>query len=262
MQTLLNNKMLKVLLAGFVLLTASTMPVIAQDDAAADEELAPLTEESEAPAEESSLLGVLLKGGWAMVPLGLLSVATVGLTVYNFIAVRKSNFIDAAVIEELEAAANKLDVETARRICEENAGPVTNTFKQGLDQITNDIVVPEAIDKAFESASMHELSGPFAMIGYLSTIAAIAPMVGLLGTVSGMIKAFESIASQGMGKPDLLANNISEALVTTATGMAIAIVAMLFYFIFKTFYTKIAAEISLILGRLYGDLLRASQQRS
>ena len=260
MQKLLNNKMLKMLLAGFALLAASTMPVIAQDDASADEELAELTSSEPAP-QQSSLLGILLKGGWAMVPLGLLSVATVGLTVYNFIAVRKSNFIDAQVIEELEAAANKLDVDTARRICEENAGPVTNTFRQGLDQISNDIVLPDAIEKAFESASVHELSGPFAMISYLSTIAAIAPMVGLLGTVSGMIKAFESIATVGMGKPDVLANNISEALITTAVGMAIAIMAMLFYFIFKTLYTKIAAEISLILGRLYGDLLRASQLR-
>jgi biopolymer transport protein ExbB len=135
---------------------------------------------------------------------------------------------------------------------------VTNTFNYGLDQVRKKDFAPEAVEKAFDNASTKELSGAFVIVSYLSIIAAIAPMVGLLGTVSGMVKAFNSIASQGMGKPELLADNISEALITTATGMTIAIPAMFFFFFFRNRYGKIVAECNLVLGRLYSDLLRAA----
>jgi biopolymer transport protein ExbB len=84
-------------------------------------------------------------------------------------------------------------------------------------------------------------------------------MLGLLGTVSGMVKAFNAIAAEGMGKPELLADNISEALITTATGMTIGIPAMFFFFFFKNRYGKIVSEITLILGRFYGDLIRTKR---
>ena len=70
-------------------------------------------------------------------------------------------------------------------------------------------------------------------IQYMNVIATIAPMVGLLGTVSGMIGAFQTIASGGMGKPELLAGDIGEALITTATGLTIGIPAMIFYFMLR-----------------------------
>ncbi len=70
-------------------------------------------------------------------------------------------------------------------------------------------------------------------IQYMNVIATIAPMVGLLGTVSGMIGAFQTIATGGMGKPELLAGDIGEALITTATGLTIGIPAMVFYFVLR-----------------------------
>ena len=73
-------------------------------------------------------------------------------------------------------------------------------------------------------------------------------MMGLLGTVSGMVKAFNSIAAQGMGKPELLADNISEALITTATGMVIGIPAMFFFFLFKNKYGTLVSEITMVIG--------------
>ena len=76
-------------------------------------------------------------------------------------------------------------------------------------------------------------------------------MIGVLGTVSGVIKAFQTIGTQGMGKPEVLAGNIGEALVTTATGLIIAIPAMLFYYGFRNSFIKTAAS----LGRNVGGLL-------
>jgi biopolymer transport protein ExbB len=90
-------------------------------------------------------------------------------------------------------------------------------------------------------------------IGYLSIIGAVAPMLGLLGTVSGMIKAFQHISRGGMGKPEVLAADIGEALVTTATGLIVAIPAMLFYFYFKNNFMKAMAS----MGRITGGMMDA-----
>jgi biopolymer transport protein ExbB len=214
---------------------------------------APLVPE---PAEKT-LFDMLYDGGWAMIPLGILSVATFGFAVFNFISIRRDNFINDSVIEELDKACSAMDIDAAHALCAENPSPVTNTFNHGLDQIKQSKFVPDAVEKAFESAAAKELAGPYVIVNYLSIIAALAPMVGLLGTVSGMVKAFNSIASQGMGKPELLADNISEALITTASGMAIAIPAMFFFFFFRNRYGKIVAEVNMVLGRLYADLIRA-----
>ncbi|HAV13618.1 MAG TPA: MotA/TolQ/ExbB proton channel family protein [Opitutae bacterium] len=230
----------------------ATSSLHAQD--ASGEEMAELTP----AAAEKTLFDMIKAGGWAMFPLGVLSVATVGFVVFNFLAIRRSSFVDDAVIEELDAAVSQMDIDKAHTICLENPSPVTNTFNYGLDQVRHKDFSTEAVEKAFDNASTKELSGAFIIVSYLSIIAAIAPMVGLLGTVSGMVKAFNSIAAQGMGKPELLADNISEALITTATGMAIAIPAMFFFFFFRNRYGKIVAECNLVLGRLYTDLLRAA----
>jgi len=250
---IMKNKIILLLLcAASVFYLGATGSLHAQDTE--NEELVELTP---APAEKT-LLDMVKAGGWAMFPLGILSVATVGFAVFNFIAIRRSSFIDDAVIEELDAAVGKMDIDAAHKICLDNPSPVTNTFNYGLDQVRHQNFSNDAVEKAFDNASTKELSGAFVIVSYLSIIAAIAPMVGLLGTVSGMVKAFNSIASQGMGKPELLADNISEALITTATGMSIAIPAMFFFFFFRNRYGKIVAECNLVLGRLYTDLLRAA----
>ncbi len=248
----MKNKFLKLIVSGLLvcLFTAAT-PVVAQE---ANAEPAQLVAEEKG---EKTLLDMLAAGGWAMVPLGILSVATFGFAVFNFISIRRDNFINDAVVDELDKACSTLDIDTAHKICAENPSPVTNTFNYGLDQIKQTKFVPDAVEKAFENAAAKELSGPYIIVNYLSIIAALAPMVGLLGTVSGMVKAFNSIASEGMGKPELLADNISEALITTASGMAIAIPAMFFFFFFRNRYGKIVAEVNLVLGRLYADLIRA-----
>jgi biopolymer transport protein ExbB len=88
-------------------------------------------------------------------------------------------------------------------------------------------------------------------INYLSMLGSVSPMLGLLGTVSGMIKAFQNIAMGGMGKPEVLANNIGEALITTAAGLIIAIPAMTFYFIYKNNFIKHMST----MGRMVGHFM-------
>ena len=204
-----------------------------------------------------SLIQVYLLGGWAMWPLTLLSILGVGLTIYNAMTVRPAPLLQPEVVARLTPALEALDFARARQICEESPGPVTNIFHAGLERLDPDEFDPAAMEKAMEESSAAELAGPYVFISYLSTIANISPMVGLLGTVSGMIKAFDTIAKEGMGKPELLANNISEALVTTASGLIVAIPAMIAYLWFKNRYSKIASGVGETVGDLNFALLRA-----
>src|SRR5690606_15323629 len=150
------------------------------------------------------------------------------------------------------------DVGAARELCEENPGIIANITKAGLARVKDENYDPVAVEKAMEEASVEEVSGPFVNISYLSIIATLAPLVGMLGTVSGMIKAFRNIALGGMGKPELLADNISEALITTAVGLIIGIPAMFAYFFFKSRYIKLTSRIARICGDLHNTLVHAT----
>ncbi|MEM0965046.1 MAG: MotA/TolQ/ExbB proton channel family protein [Verrucomicrobiota bacterium] len=202
-----------------------------------------------------SIMDMIRVGGWTMVPLGALSIAGLGLIVYNFIAVKPRKLLNVDVVEQVAEQANGFHMEEARQICADNPSPLTNIVDAGLERVTADFVDTDSMEKAMEEASVEELSGPYVYINYLSVIASLAPMVGLLGTVSGMVKAFNAIAAQGMGQPTELANNISEALITTATGMIIGIPAMFFFFFFKNKYGKITASVSRIIGDFHHEFV-------
>jgi len=200
-----------------------TATVQAQEEEVVEEEV--VGEEAAADSGRS-LIDMIKVGGWAMYPLGALSVGGIALILYNFIAVRPKKLLDVDKLEEVGEKARGFNIEEAQQLCAENPSPLTNIAAAGLERITADYVDVESMEKAMEEASVEELSGPFVYINYLSVIATLSPMVGLLGTVSGMVKAFNAIAAQGVGQPQALANNISEALITTATGMIIGIPAM------------------------------------
>ena len=217
---------------------------------------------SAAGKSDVSFSDLLKKGGWAMWPLGLLSVTGLGLIIYNGMVIRRRQFLRPDVVENLKEALNELNIEKARAICDQTPTAASNIVYAGLERIQDDEIDLESVEKAMEEASSEEMSGPFALINYLSIIASVSPMVGLLGTVSGMVKAFNSIAAQGMGKPELLANNISEALITTATGLIVAIPAMVFYFYFKNKFGKLSSVVNRITGDLYFTLVHALKRQA
>ena len=190
-----------------------------------------------------------------MYPLGFLSVAAFALTVYNFLALRPKDFFDPAAAKELGNKLTDLDLDSAKNFCNEVDSPLTRIVRHGLDSVRGGKVDLELFKQRLEAGSSKELAQPFVVINYLSIIASIAPMLGLLGTVSGMVKAFNSIATVGMGQPDLLAGNISEALITTATGMIVGIPTMFFFFFFKNKYGKLVADMTMYLEDMYGDLV-------
>jgi biopolymer transport protein ExbB len=198
------------------LLLLSSIVVFAQDTAPA----AAAAQAAAAPQVETKTLWTLFKvGGWSMWPLALCSVATIGLAIYNGMNLRPSKFLRPDVFAKLRDAVRKYDIPAAKKLCEAQPCPITNIAHPGLDRIEeNGEIDIQSVEKGMEEAATQEVASHMPAINYLSVIAVIAPMIGLLGTVSGMIKAFSNMATLGMGRPERLADNISEALITTASG--------------------------------------------
>ncbi|MFP4069585.1 MAG: MotA/TolQ/ExbB proton channel family protein [Opitutales bacterium] len=208
-----------------------------------------------------SLIDMYKAGGWAMYPLTLLSVSAFGLIVYNFIAVKPGPILRNELMPEIEEALANVDIERAQSVCEQNPSPTTNIIHAGLQRVDPHDYNPEQVKEAVEEASAEELSDPFVLINYLAVIGSLSPMVGLLGTVSGMVKAFNVIEAEGAGSAQALAGNISEALITTASGMIIGIPAMFFFFYFKNKYGKITSRVGRVVGDLQFTLDKAIKQR-
>lgn len=160
---------------------------------------------------QTTLFELLQQGGWAMYPLGTLSLTLFALLLFSWMQTSRGYF----------------GFQPSRW----NDCPITRQFEERYQGEPHS-KPPEIAARMREGAESVE-GNTLRWIQYLNVIATIAPMVGLLGTVSGMIGAFQTIATGGMGKPELLAGDIGEALITTATGLTIGIPAMIFYFVLR-----------------------------
>lgn len=215
-----------------------------------------VAQDSNAPAAKAdapkvatkSLADMWRAGGITMYPLGLFAIFGTTLIIYNFIAIRRKKFLNPKGVVILERMVNQLQIKESIDYCEKNPSPITNIIGAGLARSNDNEVDADAMAQAMEEASVEEFAGPYVLINYLSVIASLAPMMGLYGTVSGMVKAFNTIAAEGAGSASKLADNISEALITTAAGMIIGIPAMFFFFFFKNRYGAIISSSSRIIG--------------
>ncbi|MEK9634706.1 MAG: MotA/TolQ/ExbB proton channel family protein, partial [Opitutae bacterium] len=128
-------------------------------------------------------------------------------------------------------------------------------------RIQDDELDIESIEKGLEETSGLELAKPFTWINLLNTIGSIAPMIGLLGTVVGMIGAFTVLQDSGMGgeSSQKMAGNIGSALWTTASGLVVAIPTLIAYFIYKTKFGTIVAEVNRVAGEMVFTLVRAAR---
>lgn len=220
---------------------------------------APPADAAEAPAQKTTLWDLIKTGGWAMWPLGLCSVGLVSMVVINIRMVSRKNLLPVGVVVPIRSAAEQRDVGQMYALARASDSLFAKGLLPGLRKLNPEDAAASKPD--MESAIAEAVSREEAQVGFwinfLSLITGVAPMVGLLGTVSGMIGAFQKIGMGGMGKPELLAGNIGEALITTATGLTIAIPAMFAYFIFRNNLSRIVrdaeGEYSAVLDALTGS---------
>jgi len=196
-----------------------------------------------------TLLDMWNVGGPVMWPIGLCSVAGIGLAIYCAIQYRLVKMARLDVHVNLSNALDALNFHEAHLICNNAPCMLTSILKAGLERVSKgDEVDPAAFEKAMEEASVEEITEWQKPLGHLSLDAQIAPMLGLLGTVTGMIGAFDKIGMGAMGSPEKLAGDIGEAMITTAAGLMVAIPCMFIYFFYKAKFTGNVAHVSRLLG--------------
>lgn len=228
---------------------AAPAPAPAAAPAPAPKAKAPDQKSAPAPqVEETTVMGFLKAGGWCMWPLGACSVACVGLVLYNILMIRPGRMLRPDVATRINDSLERLDIEGAKELCRSNPNLVSGVTAAGLDRVKEGQIDVTAIEKGMEEATSGEVAVHLLPINWISVVAVVSPMFGLLGTVSGMIGAFKTMSVSGMGRPELLSANISEALITTEVGLAIGIPSMVGYFYFKYRYMGIVSTLSRICG--------------
>lgn len=180
------------------------------------------------------------KGGPVMWPLLLLSILGVAVTIWRWWTLHRVNRTVPRFMKELRSRLVAGDIGGAVEVCERHPSPVSSMVKAGL--LRNGRPKDE-IEKALEDASAHELAVLEKGLPVLATVAMIAPLLGFLGTVTGMINSFDALAKVGLSNPAAVAAGISEALITTAAGLFIAIPIQIMYNFFMAKINKFVRDI-------------------
>ncbi|MEE2640677.1 MAG: MotA/TolQ/ExbB proton channel family protein [Planctomycetota bacterium] len=198
----------------------------------------PAGEPAEAPRKGLSLLALLFKGGWFMVPLIALSVLIVVITVERFLSLRPDKTLPAELVQSLGSLSNQgdgFDPRNAYRICQAHPSVASTVVQSMLLKVGRPIT---EVESAIQDACQREADRLQRPIRWLELSAAIAPLIGLLGTVWGVTQAFYEMTqlTVGQNKAEALASGIYTALITTICGLMIAIPALV---MFKTLESQI-----------------------
>lgn len=165
----------------------------------------------------------LQQGGWPMIPLGICSVLAVGVFVERLAALRRRTVLDPEVVALVEDYHNDVSAETALGVCTDARGPFARIIEEVLKaRHLNHAQVVETMHVTGRTQVGQMERG----LTLLEIIAGISPLIGLLGTVVGMVHVFNAISAEGLGDPQVLARGISQALITTIVGLCVAIPAL------------------------------------
>ncbi|MFC1692136.1 MotA/TolQ/ExbB proton channel family protein [Candidatus Latescibacterota bacterium] len=177
--------------------------------------------------ESISLFGVITKGGILMIPIIICSVFVIAVAIERYLTYRSLNITIPQFMMKIRYPLSRGDVLSAISECTSTKGPVAAVVKAGLEKAKGG---RKRIREAMEAAGNTETYHLEKNLSVLATLAGITPLIGFLGTVTGMIKAFMKIQQlSGNVNADVLAGGIWEAMVTTAAGLSVGIPAMLLY---------------------------------
>lgn len=189
--------------------------------------------------EQFALLMYFNKGGPMMWPLLAVSILVIGMVIERIFHYYRVSINTPEFLRKIRTLLEAGKVKEAITLCENYKGPIASIMKAGLLKTGKS---REEIETAIAASGGIEMSRLERGLTGLATCSSIAPLLGFLGTVTGMIRAFEAIAAHGMNNPALVAVGISEALITTATGLMIGIPAMAFYNYFTSKVSKLVLE--------------------
>jgi len=177
-----------------------------------------------------TMMDTFHEGGWVMYPILICSMALIWLVVDGYMRTAKKKVYPAEHVQALRELFQQGNYRAAYQYAKDGASPFTDVVRVGLS------MAPEGKEMTEEAifAEIARVNGDFqGRISYLSVIGVCTPMIGLTGTVTGMMTAFETLGSSGVGDPSKLAGAIGEVLIATAAGLFIAIPAFIFYYLIR-----------------------------
>ncbi|RKY80263.1 MotA/TolQ/ExbB proton channel family protein [candidate division KSB1 bacterium] len=188
----------------------------------------------------SNLWEMFLKGGIMMIPLMITSVIGFAVFIERLFFLQRKKILKPEIVEAVETFKKLEDIEKIVSVMDKKEGPFINILKAALE---NRGRPREEVKEIITDSGRHEARSLEKGLAVLETIAGISPLMGLLGTVLGMIKVFNVVSQQGLGQTKALSGGISEALVTTVVGLFIAIPALIAYNYFDHKVNDIILEI-------------------
>jgi biopolymer transport protein ExbB len=186
------------------------------------------------PFEMPGIVSKIAQGGWLMIPLAICSLIVFTLSLERLVALRRGRVIPRPFVRRFTECVEdgQLSYEEATELCEEFDCPVAEVFRAAVRRWGRPMF---EVEQAVMDAGDRVADGLKRFLRVFHAISNVAPLLGLLGTVLGMIEAFETISGQeSLGRPEMLASGISVALMTTAGGLSVAIPAYLAYMYFSS----------------------------
>ena len=240
-------------------------PAVAQEPGALDPvamgqagggRVAPVATEDPIPTQ--NLWSIIQDGGLLMLPIALCSLMLVAVIFERIISLRRGRVIPKPFVSRLvtQIRDGELDREQALELCVENGSPVADVLAGAVRKWGRPAV---EVEQAVIDAGERTTNGLRRYLRVFNGVATVSPLLGLLGTVVGMIRAFNAIATaDAMGRPELLANGISQALLTTAAGLSVAIPALILYMYFVSRVDRLIIDID-ALGQQLVNMISAEE---
>jgi biopolymer transport protein ExbB len=191
-----------------------------------------------APKTEASLslLDMIMKGGYIMIPLVILSILAVYFIVERMIVISKAARLDSNFLNNVKDAIHKGNIESAKTLCKTSRSPVARMIEKGIARIGQPV---REIEEAMGSIGKIEIYRIEKNVGYLSLIAKLAPMFGFIGTILGVIKLFYALSLTDDFTIKTVSDGLYTKMVSSAGGLIVGILAFLGYFILNSMVEKV-----------------------
>ncbi|MFQ5603419.1 MAG: MotA/TolQ/ExbB proton channel family protein [bacterium] len=191
----------------------------------------------------------LVKGGIIMIPLAISSILGLAIVIEKLFSLQRKKVIIPEVVSVLDNIKGPDDIGLALSICEQHEGPFSNIIRVALENrdLSREEIKEELVDQGRQEVRTLERG-----LVIIETVAGIAPLLGLLGTVIGILKVFNVISTLGVGQAAALSGGISEALITTIVGLSIGIPALVVY----NYFTNRAEDLVLEIEKYSSALLK------
>lgn len=175
-----------------------------------------------APKPHMSLLDLIQNGGVIMIPLGILSVLAIYFIIERYLTIRQAAKVDPNFMNNIRMMLLDGKMEAAQNLCRGNNSPIARLLEKGIKRLGRPI---KEIESAVENTGRLEIYKLEKNMAYLGIIAAIAPMMGFVGTIAGVIKIFYNISLADNISIGLIAGGLYEKMITSATGLVVGIIA-------------------------------------